>query len=431
MRDKVLAVLKKLGIDEYIINETQTRSAEMFFIKKTLDMKRIKDAREMCVTVFRPFESDGKKMKGSSQFHVYDQMTEEEIEKAVKSAYLAASYVCNPDYALQEMQKNEFVEMKSNLTGHTLEESAKIMAEALFAEDTDEKVFINSAELFVTENTVKIYSSTGVDAGYRKYKVAGEFVAQCKEPQDVETYQNFRYDGLEAESLRKKVRRVLEITLDRARAKIAPKAGKYRVIISDSYMKEIFSYYVDRADAAYIYGEYSGYKIGDDVQARSEDGSAAQIKGDRITLDLVAETPYSDEGTLMVDRKLMEAGVLKTYHGSVRFSRYIGSEPTGDYRSIRVEKGSRSVEELKKEPYLHVVNFSDFQMDSFTGHFGGEIRLAYLYDGEKVTPVTGGSINGDIIELQANMFFSEDTQVEDGYSGPLAVCFEGVPVAGA
>ena len=85
---------------------------------------------------------------------------------------------------------------------------------------------------------------------------------------------------------------------------------------------------------------------------------------------------------------------------------------------------------MKKEPYLQVVNFSDFQMDDFTGHFGGEIRLAFLFDGEKVTPVTGGSINGSIIDSQSSMLLSKEMQVEDGYEGPLAVCFDNIPVAG-
>ena len=54
------------------------------------------------------------------------------------------------------------------------------------------------------------------------------------------------------------------------------------------------------------------------------------------------------------------------------------------------------MEELKTGPYLHVVRFSDFQMDSFSGHFSGEIRLAYWCDGENVIPVTGGAVNGSI-----------------------------------
>ena len=77
------------------------------------------------------------------------------------------------------------------------------------------------------------------------------------------------------------------------------------------------------------------------------------------------------------------------------------------------------------------VNFSDFQMDTFDGHFGGEIRLGFLYDGEKRIPVTGGSINGSILDAQKNLVFSRETQVEKNFQGPAAVCLEGVNVAGS
>ena len=430
MKEKILAALSRLQIGEYIINEEHTRSAELFFIKKTLDTRRIKDFTNYEVTVYNSFEKDGKAMKGSSAVHIYDGMTDPEIEKTLSGAYLAASFVCNPTFKLQEKTDNDFIEMKSDLVGRTLEESTKIMADALFAEDNGKDAFLNSAELFVNEITVKISSSTGIDAGYRKYYVTGEFVAQCKQPQDVETYQSFRYDSLETEALKSKVRRTLDYTLARAQAKKAPAAGNYRVIICDSYVKELFSYYTARSLAPYIFAKYSSFKLDENVQAKTADGSSCEITGDVLTISLIADTPFSDEGTRQIDRALLENGVLKTYHGGVRFSRYIGVEPTGNYRSIKVAPGSTSIEDMKKEPYLQVVNFSDFQMDDFTGHFGGEIRLAFLYDGDTVTPVTGGSINGSIIDSQSSMLLSKETQVEDGYEGPLAVCFDNIPVAG-
>ncbi|MBR6477850.1 MAG: TldD/PmbA family protein, partial [Lachnospiraceae bacterium] len=225
--------------------------------------------------------------------------------------------------------------------------------------------------------------------------------------------------------------KTLEYTLERAKATQAPKAGKYRVIISDSYVNDVFSYYVGRAQAGYIYAGYSTYEIGQNVQAVGAEGEAAEIKGDKVSMTLVPTEPLSNEGIWQKERELLDNGVLKTYYGGLRFSRYLGIEPTGFYGCVSVAPGSKSVEDMKKEPYLWVVNFSDFQMDDFTGHFGGEIRLAFLYDGEKVTPVTGGSINGSIIDSQTKMYFSKEIQKSADFVGPYAMCFEDVPVAGA
>ena len=133
----------------------------------------------------------------------------------------------------------------------------------------------------------------------------------------------------------------------------------------------------------------------------------------------------------MKDRVLLEDGVLQTIHGGNRFAQYLGIEPTGFYSSIQVPVGQMPLAEMKQGAYLHIVSFSDFQMDDFTGHFGGEIRLAFLSDGETVIPVTGGSINGSILEVQDHMVFSKERYTNSRYDGPMAVVMDGVLVAGA
>ena len=85
---------------------------------------------------------------------------------------------------------------------------------------------------------------------------------------------------------------------------------------------------------------------------------------------------------------------------------------------------------MKKKPCIWAVAFSDFQMDAFSGHFGGEIRLAYIIEDGKITPVTGGSINGNLIEAQQNMTFSTERFSSANYEGPYAVKFTDISVAG-
>ena len=268
-----------------------------------------------------------------------------------------------------------------------------------------------------------MWNSNGIDVGYTKYKTNGEFVAQCVTPQDVETYQSFSYDDLETESLTKKVQETLQMTKDRAQAKNAPKAGEYRLILSNQNVASIVSYYISRSGSGMIYPKYSNYEVGTKVQGE-------EVTGDKLTLTLVADVPYSGDGIKMKDRLLLENSELKLIHGGNRLARYMGIEATGFYGNYHMEPGSVSFEEMKKEPYLHVVNFSDFQMDAYSGYFGGEIRLGYLFDGDKITLVTGGSVNGSILELGKAMKFSREMQKEKGFEGPYAVCIDKVSVAG-
>lgn len=423
MVNKIVECLKKLEISEYLINDIQQESVELFFIRKKLDIRRRKDVKNINVLVYRDFEKDGKKKKGVSSVRIYPTMTETEISNALSGAYLAASYVCNPYYEIPKGNAGELITMDSTLNASSLEDNALKMTEALFAEDNFTDVFLNSAELFIYETTTHIVNFNGTDVSYKKRHVSGEFVVQCPQPQDVETYQDFKYDELETQALRDKVKRALEMTRARAQATTAPTAGKYRVIISGQYMSTMFDYYMSRSSSSMIYPKYSGYEIGTKVQGEN-------VTGDKLTMTLKAKVPYSGEGTPMKDRSLLREGTLETIHGGIRFGYYLGIEPTGNYDSIKVEPGSVSFEDMKKQPYLHIVNFSDFQMDDFSGYFGGEIRLAFLYDGEKVTPVTGGSINGCLLEVQDKLCLSSDMEIEDGYEGPFAICIDDISVAG-
>lgn len=423
MLDRILHALQKNNIRHYLINEEITESVELFFIRKKLDIRREKKVHDYSLTVYRDFEKDGKKMRGSSAIGIYNGMTAEEIEEAMKEAYYAASFVSNAYYELPGGQKEDFLPSSSNLSAKTLAENAKLMTEALFAEDTKEEVYLNSAEIFLEKSIVHILNSEGVDASYSKFTAKGEFVAQCPSPQDVETYQSFYYDEPDTEALKAKVKYTLETTKARAAATTAPKSGEYKVIISGSFVSTIFDYYIDRSSASMVYPGYSNYTKGIKVQGD-------KVAGDLISIDLIAKDPYSSEGIKMIDRALITKGELNTLHGNSRFSYYLNTEPTGIYSHIKVDKGSKSFEDMKQGKYLHVVNFSDFQMDSFSGHFGGEIRLAFLCDGDTVTPVTGGSINGSILDTQGNITLSTELQKEKGYEGPFAVAFAKANVAG-
>ena len=435
MIEQIRNALRQAEIVDYTINEVTQESVECFFIRRNLDLKRRTNLLEYTVTVFCPFErkgekgdsdqsADEKRMLGSSTVQIYPEMEEDEIIAAIRSAYHAASFVANPWYELVSGTAEAFVPSKGTLAGHSPEENMKEMVKALFAADTQDTVFLNSAEIFSKKIVRRIVNARGVDVSYETCEVSGEYVVQCVSPQDVETYHDFSYRDLDTEALRKDVEEALEMTQARSRASVAPKAGTYRVILSGEQMQTFFQYYVSRSGSGMIYQKYSGYQTGMQVQGDS-------VTGDTLTMILKAMDPYSQEGLPMKDRTLLDKGILRTIHGDSRFAYYLGIEPTGTYRSISVPVGNVPLSQMKSGAYLHVVSFSDFQMNSFTGHFGGEIRLAFLCDGQTVTPVTGGSINGSIMDVQGNMVFSKERYKNGYYEGPFAVSLEGIQVAGA
>ena len=258
---------------------------------------------------------------------------------------------------------------------------------------------------------------------YTDASVKGEFVVQCKEPEDVEMHNIYEYDALDGEALSAKVAEALAFVRDRARAQKILKSGKYDLVLSGNQVAEVLSYYTTRSAAGMVYAKYSTWKVGENVQGEAQ--------GERLDLTLRATDPYSDEGIPMADLPMLEGGTLKACHGPNRLCRYLGKKPTGNFRKFSCANGKMSFEELKKGPCLWAVTFSDFQMDAMSGHFGGEIRLAYLIEDGKVTPVTGGSVNGSILEAQKDLTFSAERYQTARYDGPYAVRLKGVSVAGA
>ncbi|MCD7863495.1 MAG: metallopeptidase TldD-related protein [Lachnospiraceae bacterium] len=425
MIDQILKVLKEQRISEYLLCDTIKETVELFFIKKDLDMRRAENVHSCTVTVYRDFERDGVRCKGESSFVAEPSTTEEELKQKCAKAYLATGFVGNPCYELPTGAKEDCVTVKSDMTDLSLEQVAGTMVKALFAADHDSQAFLNSAELFAEKTTCHILNAKGVDVSYIKYNVNGELVAQCKEPQDVETYQHFSYDDLKTKELTALVSETLQMTKDRAVATTAPATGVYDVILPDEYAATIFDFYRDRSDAAYIYQHYSDYKAGDFVQ-----GDPEKVTGCLLNLDYVPTVPFSPEGLPMKQLPCIADGVFQNIQASVRFAYYLNVPATGQYRKLSCAPGEETFEEMKKRPGLYIVNFSDFQMNSMNGYYGGEIRLAYLNDGEKITPVTGGSISGSIFEAQKDFVFSKETQDTSKFAGPKAVLLKNVNVAG-
>lgn len=436
MLDTIIKALNENQVSAYLIHEVKETSVELFFVKKRLDLHREKNTTNYSVTVYRDFtvpSGDGAepvKMRGASGVRIAPEMTGEEVRKAVADAFYAAAFVKNPYYEIPKQIRGEHVVMESTLYNGTLSEAAARMTRALFEADREEGAWINSAELFVKQGSVRILNSEGVDVSYEKRSVSGEFVVQCKVPQDVEMYHAFSYDGLEEEALGQKAEKALRLVKERAKAVDAPKSGEYDVILTDADAGTFFQFYLERADSSSVYAKYSTYRVGTKAQGD-------EIAGDRVTICLKAEEPYSGEGIPMKDRLLLENGEVRLIHGGSRFACYLGIEPTGDYEKIEVASGTKSAVRMIEEAagqnrrVLEIVSFSDFQMDSISGYFGGEIRLAFLHENGTTTPVTGGSINGSIVKIQQDIGLSAERTKEKGYEGPACIYLKSVNVAGA
>ncbi|MBQ7061014.1 MAG: hypothetical protein IJM85_04435 [Clostridia bacterium] len=422
--DRIKELIMFAMVKEYRIHIEEERTAELFFVRDRLDMRRIKDVTRYRVTVFRTEERDGQKLKASAEVILNESMLGGDGVKALRDAYYAAQFAMNPYYEAADPVQSELVLKATRLAALTPEEAAVMTAKQLFSANDVEGAFINSAEVFAVQTENRIVTSSGTDVSWTDAKITGEYVVQAKEPEDVEMYKHFGMSELDEAGFTASVREALTFVRDRAHAERILRSGSYDLILSGENVAEVLNYFAARSAAAMIYPHYSTWQVGDDVQG--------ETAGERLSLTLLADAPFSNEGVPMTDRALIEDGRLKLIHGATRFCRYLGVEPTGDYRRFACgNEGSMSFEEMKKTPCLWAVTFSDFQMDPFSGLFGGEIRLAYLIVENGVTPVTGGSVNGSLLEAEKDIAFSTDRFTSENYSGPYAMKLRGIAIAGS
>ena len=98
MIQRIKNALARCGISLWRINEREDETAELFFVKKQLDTRRIKDVRKYEVTVFRDVEAKdgGRPSRGFTSVMLVASMDDERLDEALKGAYYAAQFAANP-----------------------------------------------------------------------------------------------------------------------------------------------------------------------------------------------------------------------------------------------------------------------------------------------------------------------------------------------
>ncbi len=424
MIDKIVETLHVTGVENWKLIEKKVRSKELFFIKDILDMNRAKDVTKYELTVYKKIEENGTEYLGSSTVLIHPTMSNEEIRKTIESALFAAGFVKNEPYPLVKSIKKD-LRKPSNAFNKTND-----VTKAIFSSTNSSKSWINSAEVFLNMESIRILNSNDLDVAFDHKGLEIEFITTCKgEREEIELYWNLKTSDLSAENISSKVSEALSITADRAIAHPTPKVKDIPVILDEVGTKEFLKYFLEKSSAMRIYEHMSNAKIGDKIQG--------EFKGDPITLYIdptingsYFSQPFDEDGLELRKVKIMDKGTLVSYWGNTRFSHYLGIKPTGNATNFVVETGQKNLDDLRSGKYIELKTFSDFQMNALTGDFAGEIRLGWYCDGKERIPITGGSISGNIKDVLENIELSKETIQDGNYFGPRALKIYGAKIAG-
>lgn len=428
---KIKDILNSLKVSAYKILENKISSEEMFFIKKDLDMTRSKEVHSFKVTVYKDFEEDNKKYRGASTFDIHPTMGEKDIIEIIKDNYFAAGFVKNKYFNLPQRSKKKSIDIiVSEFSKMNLIDWMQRLSEALYKEDNMENGGINSAEIFLSKVYKRIINSEGIDVNFETYNGMIEFITFWKAEEEIELYKMLNFSDFDPKYIEDSVKEMLLLSKERSEARSMVSSGKYKVILKDDAVKEVLKYYTYNSNAEAVYNEISDLKVGGVVQGKNVTGDLVSLSLDPNLENSIYSAPYDDDGVTLEKVNIYDKGILNKYHGDFRHSFYLKTESTGNIKNVVFGGGSKCIEDMKKDPYLELVSFSDFQLDILTGDFGGEIRLGFLFDGQNKVTFTGGSVAGNIKNVQNKMCLSKELQKSDGFVGPEAIEMFDVTVAG-
>ena len=424
MSDIKVLLEKNPHVDAWRVTEKATASYELFFVHKNLETVRATDTVDTSVTVY--VDHDGK--KGDSTFAVYQSMDDAEMEKKIDAAVSRARLVFNEPYDLPAAGTLDAA-LPTNLDAEEPQTLARRIADAVFAADTVPGGSINACEIFLYRDTLRVRNSSGVDKTQRSWRVMIEAIPTfTDEKESVELYEDHRFTVFEPEKVTAEIAARMREVRDRARAVKPQTPLTVNVALRPQEILRLLWEMTDDAGYGAVYSHANLHQLGDDWQAGCD--------GDRLTVTLKGILPgteragyFDEDGTALTDTRVISGGVVENYHGSSRYGQYLKIEkPTGMLRCFRAEPGTLTEEELKAAPYIDCVSLSGLQVDLYNDYIGGEIRLAYYFDGEKTVPVTGITMSARLSEALRHMRLSDRVTQYGPYQGPDRLLMRGVTV---
>ncbi|MCL2571281.1 MAG: metallopeptidase TldD-related protein [Defluviitaleaceae bacterium] len=431
MLELLLKTLKTFDNVEYLIQETKTHKVEGYNIKKQSEMSREVASTLISLTLYVTFAEEKKKYRGSYNVNIHPGTSQEELKEIISQGIYAAGFVKNAYYPLVSPTPSKPVSTKTIDTTKALAD-----LQAVFhACDTNPVGHLSFSEFFITRSDIRRINSNGVDVTYTTYQVFVETAVHWPSPsgKEIEIYEAYRFslDNVDTASdyLQNRIQELFTVAEKKAIAKPTPSVEDINILLSGECLSTFFSYYKDCANARMIYQELSTFKEGTRVQG-ADNSDLLTLTLEPLMEGSAYSRPYDEHGQPLEDHIVIKDGKLLKYWGDTRFSSYLDITPTGNIHNIHITGGTATDADLRKGPYLELVSFSDFQANAITGDFGSEIRLGFYFDGNNITPVTGGSISGNMNKIQDGLKMSAQTRQYNSYLGPATVCIKGASISG-
>lgn len=416
-------------VADYRITETIKHGLEWYFVGSSLDTARSVTTRLYDVQLYVDGSGDdGGRTRGAYSLTLYPTLSPAEVRAAIERAARAAGGMANPWYPIPGPAADKVAPPASGFDHRPLAESMEGLRAALYAAEGPEQARINSLELFLSRFERRIVNSGGIDVRWASYDGYVEYVvnAAAADHEEVELFGDIEFSEPDYRRLTEHVLRRLTMAADRLVAIPTPAVTGLPVLFRDDLAAQIYGYWFASAHAKAAYEKTSAYSVGDRVADGTSGGDIVRLDAVPIVPGNPRSTPYDKDGQALSPVRCIDTGWLRRLVGPLKYTHYLGIDAAGDLPLFEVAPGSAALAKLESAPHLEAASFSDFFVEETTGDFGGELRLGYLVDDGRRTPVRGGSITGSLAQNSGRVRLSSERCV----TGPgLAPCACLVPVA--
>lgn len=421
---ELLDILKEnVGDGEFRLSVTEKKSYELFFVHRKLETVRSTSTTDKNVTIYVNHGD----FKGDYSFPVYPSFTEEEIKEKIAAAKSQAGQINNKYYSLVEKDTLD-EEIPSDFSDYPIDELGEKIAAAVFAADCEEGGSLNATEIFVYKLKWTVANSNGLKKSQVwQYAFVETIPTWTEGSESVELYESFRFGSFDEKAITKEVAQKMKEVKDRYHAKAPEKAPECPVVIRPHEFRSLIGEISNDLHYTSKYFKSNVLSVGDELQS---DGAH-----DPLTVDLVHEIKgsvssslFDTDGAAYSDVRILESGKIASLYGNNRFAQYLGEKVTGNLPCVKVKAGTFGEKELKETTYLECVSMSGIQVDLANDYVGGEVRLAYLHEGDKVTPLTGITISGSLRGTLKLLRLSDKSELCENYFGPSFAVLYGMKI---
>ena len=400
-------------VTDYKINTHEIKSYEMFFVKGKLETLRRSDTCDTQVTVY---VSHGEFL-GNAEFLVYPSTTEASLEELISKAVEKALLIDNKPYSLPENETGDYT-VESNFSTFPPEALAASISNIVFDANKMPDGSLNSVEVFLNRHHETVCNSRGLRKSQVRYDAMVEAIPTYNGlAQSVELYEQYNFSSLDEKALHQEIAEMMTAAKARYESEKPREELACSVILHKQELKELFFSIADNLRYSSVFTHSTVFQKGDAIQKNP--------KGDRIGITMagaaagsVRSSKFDSDGLPLGEQRIVSEGKAVAYFGDNQYGQYLGEQPTGNLRCLCADGGSLPEEAFAQGKSLEIISMSGLQVDFFSDYIGGEVRLAYYRDGEKVVPVTGISISGSVSQVLNDIRFSSVMAVQDGYLGP-------------